>query len=73
MYADEWVSLYAFEIHCEVTHGRCFNFIYYTALTEVLTLHTWNLFYIMYKNSVRTSQETHYVSATKPNRLMPFK
>jgi hypothetical protein len=24
----------------------------------------------IYKNSVRTSQETHYVSATKPNRLM---
>jgi hypothetical protein len=27
---------------------------------------------IIYKNSVRTSQETHYVSATKPNRLMLF-
>jgi hypothetical protein len=26
-----------------------------------------------YKYSVRTSQETHYVSATKPNRLMPFR
>jgi hypothetical protein len=26
----------------------------------------------LYKNSVRTSQETHYVSATKPNRLMLF-
>jgi hypothetical protein len=26
----------------------------------------------MYKNSVRTSQETHYVSATKPNRLGLF-
>jgi hypothetical protein len=25
-----------------------------------------------YKNSVRTSQETHYVSATKPNRLVLF-
>jgi hypothetical protein len=24
------------------------------------------------ENSVRTSQETHYVSATKPNRLMLF-
>jgi hypothetical protein len=24
----------------------------------------------LYKNSVRTSQETHYVSATKPNQLM---
>jgi hypothetical protein len=23
-------------------------------------------------NSVRTSQETHYVSTTKPNRLMLF-
>jgi hypothetical protein len=23
-------------------------------------------------DAVRTSQETHYVSATEPNRLMPF-
>jgi hypothetical protein len=28
--------------------------------------------YTTFKNSVRTSQETHYVSATKPNRLMLF-
>jgi hypothetical protein len=27
----------------------------------------------IYKNPVRTSQETHYVSATKPNRLMLFR
>jgi hypothetical protein len=27
----------------------------------------------MYTHSVRTSQETDYVSATKPNRLMPFR
>jgi hypothetical protein len=27
----------------------------------------------MYTNSVRTSPETHYVSATKPNRLMLFR
>jgi hypothetical protein len=27
---------------------------------------------IIYKNSVRTSQETHYVSTTNPNRLMLF-
>jgi hypothetical protein len=27
----------------------------------------------MYKNSVRTSQETHYVSATNTNRLMLFR
>jgi hypothetical protein len=26
-----------------------------------------------YINSVRTSQETHYISATKPNRLMLFR
>jgi hypothetical protein len=30
-------------------------------------------FLLIYTNSVRTSQETHYVSATKPNRLMLFK
>jgi hypothetical protein len=29
-------------------------------------------FLLIYKNSVRTSQETHYVSTTKPNRLMLF-
>jgi hypothetical protein len=27
----------------------------------------------IYINSVPTSQETHYVSATKPNRLMLFR
>jgi hypothetical protein len=27
----------------------------------------------MYKNSVHTSQETHYVSATKTNRLILFR
>jgi hypothetical protein len=27
----------------------------------------------MFRNSVRTSQETHYVSATKPNLLMLFR
>jgi hypothetical protein len=27
----------------------------------------------VHKDSVRTSQETHYVSTTKPNRLMLFK
>jgi hypothetical protein len=27
---------------------------------------------MIYINPVRTSQETHYVSATKPNRLMLF-
>jgi hypothetical protein len=27
----------------------------------------------LYKNSVRTSQETHYVSATETNRLMLFR
>jgi hypothetical protein len=29
--------------------------------------------YIIFMNSVLTSQETHYVSATKTNRLMPFR
>jgi hypothetical protein len=28
---------------------------------------------IIYKNSVHTSQETHHISATKPNRLMLFR
>jgi hypothetical protein len=28
---------------------------------------------IIYKNSVHTSQETYYVTATKPSRLMLFR
>jgi hypothetical protein len=32
-----------------------------------------NFFIILYKKSVGTSQETHYVSATKTKRLMLFK
>jgi hypothetical protein len=28
---------------------------------------------VIYTNSVRTSQETHHVSATEPNRLMLFR
>jgi hypothetical protein len=28
---------------------------------------------MIYKNSVRTSQETHYNTATKDNRLMLFR
>jgi hypothetical protein len=28
---------------------------------------------MIYKNSFRTSQETHHVTATKPNRLMLFR
>jgi hypothetical protein len=32
-----------------------------------------SLVHNIYKVSVRTPQETHYVSATKPNRLMQFR
>jgi hypothetical protein len=38
-----------------------------------LTLQRLNFLTSLYKNSVRTSQETHYISATKPNRLMLFR
>jgi hypothetical protein len=34
---------------------------------------TLNLLQIIYKNSVHTSQETHYVSVTETSRLMPRK
>jgi hypothetical protein len=40
------------------------------ALQHVIWLQ--NFFQIIYKNSIRTSQETHYVSATKTSRLMLF-
>jgi hypothetical protein len=29
--------------------------------------------HVIYNNSVHTSQETHYIYATKPNRLMLFR
>jgi hypothetical protein len=32
-----------------------------------------NFIEMIHKNSVRTSQETHYVFVTKPNRLILFK
>jgi hypothetical protein len=32
-----------------------------------------NTFQIIYNKSVRTAEETYYISATKPNRLMLFK
>jgi translation initiation factor IF-1 len=42
-----------------------------TVYCENHTEHTKH-FQIIYRNSVRTSQETHHVSATKPNRVMLF-
>jgi hypothetical protein len=41
-------------------------------LCEVYVSHTYHI-YVKYKDSVRTSQETYYVSATKPNQLMLFR
>jgi hypothetical protein len=41
-------------------------------MTHINTLCGQNADFI-YKNSVRTSQETHYVSATETNRLMLFR
>jgi hypothetical protein len=44
--------------------------IYYENHTEHNALCGQNA---VYKNPVHTSKETHYVSATKPNRLMLFR
>jgi hypothetical protein len=41
--------------------------------TSLLTYLRSNEWCMIYVNSVRTSQETHYVSATEPNRLMLFR
>jgi hypothetical protein len=38
-----------------------------------LTLQRLSFFQIIYINSVRASQQTHYVSATTTNRLMLFR
>jgi hypothetical protein len=41
-------------------------------LSLFLTLSRRNFFEIIYINSIRTSQETHYLSTSKPNRLTLF-
>jgi hypothetical protein len=51
----------------ETTAAYCENHMKHT---NTRTLCGQNAVYI---NPVRTSQETHYVSATKPNRLMLFR
>jgi hypothetical protein len=43
------------------------------SLTNISPLKTEFLHNFFYINSVRTSQETHYVSAIKTNRLMRFR
>jgi hydroxyacyl-ACP dehydratase HTD2-like protein with hotdog domain len=43
----------------------------YMDLREI-TLHRFIFLYIIYKYPTRTSQETHYVSSTKPSWLMLF-
>jgi hypothetical protein len=45
--------------------------IFYTL--TVLALHFTSNINQLYEDSVRTSQETHHVFATKPNRLMLFR
>jgi hypothetical protein len=40
---------------------------------ETVAVYCKNVRNILYKDPVRTSQEAHYVSATKPNRLMLFR
>jgi hypothetical protein len=39
---------------------------------EIIAVYCENRLEQIYTNSVRTSQETQYVSATEPNRLMLF-
>jgi hypothetical protein len=43
------------------------------SITKFLTLQRSNFLQRIYKNSVRTSQKTHYFSPTKPNRLVLFR
>jgi hypothetical protein len=46
--------------------------LYYLYLSVINPLKI-NALKILYKNSVRTSQETHYISATKKSLLMLFR
>jgi hypothetical protein len=50
-----------------------FSFSLLFRLTIALLFFLFAFFYITFINSDRTSQETHYVSATEPNRLMLFR
>jgi hypothetical protein len=43
------------------------------AISRSLTPWRLNFLTSLYKNSVRTSQETHHISTTEPNRLMLFR
>jgi hypothetical protein len=55
-------------MHCDVEFG------YQHSICSRIEENLWaECIEFLYKNSVRTSQERHYVSATKPNRLMLFK
>jgi hypothetical protein len=48
-------------------------FVFFSYALYVLSHFFAKLYPLVYKNSVRTSQETHYVSATETNRLMLFR
>jgi hypothetical protein len=50
---------------------KTFSIISFVFLRGIWT-ELFKAFTILYKDSVRTSQETHYVSTTKTNRLMLF-
>jgi hypothetical protein len=50
----------------------CRIFVHSTSEYTFNPLRTEFILNSIYKNSVRTSQEAHYVSTTKPNRLMLF-
>jgi hypothetical protein len=56
--------LYSLEYRTMEKVQKPSNSVYYTSSSEPFRI---------YENPVRTSQETHYVSLTKPSRLMLFR
>jgi hypothetical protein len=60
------------EIRHELLRPREPQFYHKRSTALNVRVHEIILIQIVYKNSVRTSQETHYVSATETNRLMLF-
>jgi hypothetical protein len=54
-------------------HRNSMRAVHRYGVTGLKPLKTEFLLSNIYINSVRTSQETHYISAIKPNRLILFK
>jgi hypothetical protein len=61
-----------YHFHQRIRLNGCWSLLAVQVFGRNLSLWRTNFFCVVFKNQVRTSQETHYVSTTKPNRLLLF-